>query len=121
VIHVRRSWDEKEGEISPKSRKGERKVPVAQALRLILLEHKARTGRRGADLVFGRTATHPFTPTHVRKRALSAWAAVKPKPLTPIGLHEARHSYVSMMHAAGFSLERIGDYVGHVGVHDRPL
>jgi integrase len=24
-----------------------------------------------------------------------------------------RHSYVSLMHDAGFSLERIGDYVGH--------
>ena len=33
--------------------------------------------------------------------------------LRPIGLHELRHSYVSLMHDAGFSLERIGDYVGH--------
>jgi integrase len=31
----------------------------------------------------------------------------------PIGLHECRHTYVSLMHAAGLSLERIGDYVGH--------
>jgi hypothetical protein len=28
-------------------------------------------------------------------------------------LAELRHSYVSLMHDAGFSLERIGDYVGH--------
>jgi hypothetical protein len=28
-------------------------------------------------------------------------------------MHERRHSYVSLMHDAGFSLERIGDYVGH--------
>jgi integrase len=33
--------------------------------------------------------------------------------LRPIGLHELRHSYVSLMHDAGFSFERIGDYVGH--------
>lgn len=33
--------------------------------------------------------------------------------LEPIGLHEARHTYVSLMHAAGVPLERIGDYVGH--------
>jgi hypothetical protein len=31
-----------------------------------MLEHKARTGRRGQDFVFGRTADRPFTPTHVR-------------------------------------------------------
>jgi hypothetical protein len=39
------------------------------------------------------------------------------EPLTveiaPIGLHECRHTYVSLMHAAGLSLEEIGDYVGH--------
>jgi integrase len=34
-------------------------------------------------------------------------------PLEPIGLHEARHTYVSLMRDAGLSLERIGDYVGH--------
>lgn len=33
--------------------------------------------------------------------------------LEPIGLHEARHSFVSMMIDAGLSLERIGDYTGH--------
>lgn len=110
LIHVRRSWDDVEGEIDPKSRKGERDVPVAGTLRLHLLEHLARTGRRGCDLVFGRTASEPFTPSHVRARALKAWARAG---LEPIGLHEARHTYVSLMHAAGRSLEEIGDYVGH--------
>ena len=33
--------------------------------------------------------------------------------LEPLGLHEARHTYVSLMHAAGCSLEEIGDFVGH--------
>lgn len=121
VITVARGWDEREGEIEPKSRKGRRTVPIAEPLRLVLLEHKAATGRRGRDFVFGRTAALPFTPTHVRKRALKAWAAAavgaflrgEGSSLEPIGLHELRHSYVSLMHDAGFSLERIGDYVGH--------
>ena len=60
--------------------------------------------------MFGRTASEPFTPSHIRKRARDAWAAAG---LTPIGLHECRHTYVSLMHAAGLTLERIGDYVGH--------
>jgi integrase len=71
--------------------------------------------------VFGRSATASFTPTHVRDRALAAWAAAavgaflrsETLDLEPIGLHELRHSYVSLMHDAGLSLERIGDYVGH--------
>jgi integrase len=130
VIHVQRGWDNYEGEIAPKSRKGNRKVPVGTELRKTLLEHKAATGRRESDLVFGRTATNAFTTTHVRKQALKAWgsrytcgcdtADEKPKcnehdagRYVPIGLHECRHTYVSFMHDAGFSLERIGDYVGH--------
>jgi hypothetical protein len=44
-------------------------------LRLVLLEHLARTGRRGDDLVFGRTASEPFTPSRVRAKALGARAA----------------------------------------------
>jgi integrase len=120
-IHVRCSWDDVEGEIAPKSEKGTRRVPIAGALRLILLEHKARTGRRDNDLVFGRTEGAPFTPTHIRDRAIGAWAAAavgaffrcEPASLEPIGLHECRHTFVSLMHAAGRSLEEIGDYVGH--------
>jgi integrase len=52
---------------------------------------------------------------------LNAWAVAavgafllgESANLEPIGLHELRHSYVSWMHDAGFSLERIGEYVGH--------
>ncbi len=120
-IHVRCGWDDYAGEIEPKSKKGNRRVPVAGTLRLILLEHLARTGRRRDDLVFGRTACDPFTPTHIRKRALGAWAAAavgaflrgESSALEPIGLHECRHTFVSLMVAAGQSLEEIGDYVGH--------
>ena len=32
-----------------------------------------------------------------------------PLLLAPIGLHELRHSYVSMLHATGFTLEDIGN------------
>src|SRR4051812_44858423 len=110
VIAVERGWDEKEGPIEPKSRKGRRRVPVVGPLRRELLEHKARTGRRGDEFVFGSKAARPFTPTHIRKRALRAWEAANEKragagfpPLVPIGLHELRHSYVSLMHDAGFS------------------
>jgi integrase len=120
VIAVSRSWDEKEGPVVPKSRKGTRRSPIPASLRRHLLEQKMRTGRDGDDLVFGATRDRAFTPTHVRKQALAAWERANVKrreqelpDLRPIGLHELRHSYVSLMHDAGFSLERIGDYVGH--------
>ena len=120
VIHVRRGWDVKAGEIAPKSRKGTRDVPVAPMLRDYLLEQESRTGRDGDDLVFGATAERPFTPSWARKRAGRAWAAANASrrerglaPLEAIGFHECRHTCVSMFHAAGVPLERIGDYVGH--------
>src|SRR5207247_2190660 len=103
VIVVERSWDEREGPVAPKSAKGRRRVPLIPTLRRLLVEHKLRTGRDGDDFVFGRTADRPFTPTHVRERALEAWAVASvgaflrgealDVELEPVGLHELRHSY----------------------------
>jgi len=130
VIHVQRSWDDVEGAIAPKSKHGGRKVPVPAVLRRYLLEQKVRTGRDGDELLFGRTARDPFTSTHVRAKGRKAWDAenerrteeaaergTKPELLEPITLHECRHTYVSLMHAASVPLERIGDYVGHSGTY----
>jgi len=119
-IRVERGWDDYEGAIEPKSAKGTRKVPITALLRDHLAELKASSGRDGSDLVFGATAERPFTPSHIRKQAAVAWAAANEervdqglRPLVPIGLHECRHTFVSLMADAGLSLERIGDYVGH--------
>jgi integrase len=120
VIHVRHSWDEVAGEIAPKSRKGTRKTPIFSLLRDYLVEHKAATGREGRDFVFGSTRDRPFSPKTPHRRATEAWkienakrAKKKLDPLVPILLHECRHTCVSLMHDAGLSLEKIGDYVGH--------
>jgi integrase len=112
IIRVERSWDEAEGFVAPKSQKGTRLVPVPGVLRPYLLAHKLASGRDGDDFFFGRSASAPFTPTAVRRRALKAWAAASP-PLQALGLHEARHTYVSLMAAAGTPLLEIGDFVGH--------
>jgi integrase len=120
IINVRRGWHDRAGAISPKSVKGTRTVPITALLRDYLTELKAQTGRDGSDFVFGATGDRPFVPWSVRERALKAWKKVNEKraqaelpALVPIGLHECRHTFVSLMHDAGLSLERIGDYVGH--------
>jgi len=121
TIRVERGYDDVEGPIKPKSQKSKRVVPVAAELRRYLVAQKLATGRDGDELLFGRTARTPFTPTHVRKRARAAWATAavgafmrdESLDLEPIGLHECRHTLVSLMHAAGCSLEEIGDFVGH--------
>ena len=72
LIRVERSMSS-HGEIGePKSRAGRRGVPIVAALRDLIVEHKLVT-RREVGLVFGSGAARPFTPTAVRRRALTAW------------------------------------------------
>ena len=120
IIHVKRGWDDVAGEIAPKSATGTRTVPITALLRDQLAELKAASSSDGNGFVFGSKHGQPFTPSNIRKRAAAAWAAEnvmrakkKLDPLVPIALHEARHTFVSLLHDAGFSLEEIAPYAGH--------
>jgi integrase len=112
VIHVERSWDAKEGAVGPKSRAGWRTVPIPAVLRDYLVEHKLRSGRH-VGLVFGTSYAQPFTPSNVRKRANAAWVRAG---LEPIGLHECRHTFASLMIAAGVNAKALSAYMGHSSV-----
>ncbi len=101
------------GETSvPKSHAGRRGVPIVAALRDLVAEHKLVT-RRDTGLVFGSSPAQPFTPTAVRKRALTAWRRAG---LDPIGLHECRHTFASLLIAAGVNAKAITAYLGHASI-----
>ena len=112
VIHVERSWDAKEGAVGPKSRPGRRTVPIPAVLRDYLVEHKLRSGRH-VGLAFGTSYAQPFTPSNVRKRGNAAWARAG---VEPIGLHECRHTFASLMIAAGVNAKALRAYMGHSSV-----
>ena len=112
VLRVERSWDAKAGEIEPKSAVGRRTVPIPKVLRDHLLEHRLRSGRR-EGFVFGRTASDPFQPSNVRQRAAPAWAGAG---MTPITLHESRHTFASLMIAAGVNAKALSTYMGHANI-----
>jgi integrase len=112
VIRVERSWDAKEGVVAPKSRAARRTVPIAAVLRDHLVEHKLRSGRR-VGLAFGTNYAQPFTPSNVRKRAMAVWQRAG---LEPIGLHECRHTFASLMIAAGVNAKALSTYMGHSSV-----
>jgi integrase len=121
VMKVARSWDVKAGLIEPKSQAGRRSVPIASVLREYLIAHQLRSGRRDG-LVFG-TAGRPFTPTAVRRRALTAWKSenrrrreASMRVLAPIALHECRHTFASLMIAAGVNAKVLSTYMGHASV-----
>jgi integrase len=116
AIHVEYGWDDVEGQQAPKSLAGRRDVPLTNTLKGFLTAHLKRTGRKGHDLVFGRTATEPFTSRHVSKQADEAWEGDEengePK-LDRVTLHEARHSFSTFLDAAGISETRADRYMGH--------
>jgi integrase len=111
VIRVERAWDVREGEIGPKSRAGRRTVPIAAVLRDYLVEHKQRTN--GDAPVFGRVDGKAFDGPTVDARAKSAW---RKAALEPITLHEARHTFASLMIAAGVNAKALATYMGHASV-----
>ena len=111
VIRVKHSYDEKARlQIEPKSRAGRRTITIVGALRDILVEHKANQARADA-LVFSGDA--PFQPSNLWRRAQSAW---KRAGVEPIGLHEARHTFASILIAAGVNAKAITTYMGHASI-----
>lgn len=106
-IDVQRSWDDREGEVLPKSVAGQRKVPISAHLAAYL---KALPKGKGEELVFGRSAAEPFAKETVRRRALKAWTDAG---LTPTGLHPARHTFASFLIASGANALAVTKIMGH--------
>ena len=110
--HVRQGWDPKEGEIDLKTRSGRRRVPIIPALRDHLIEHRLETGR-SEGFVFGRDADRVFGATAVTHRADAAWEAAG---LDRITLHECRHTFASLMIAAGVNAKALSVFMGHANI-----
>jgi len=110
VIRVERSWDVKEGAIDPKSAAGRRKVPIAAVLRDYLVDRRLDGGD---GLVFGRSDGTPFATGTVSQRANKAWSVAGLKPIT---LHECRHTFASLMIAAGVNPKALQTFMGHATI-----
>jgi integrase len=41
------------------------------------------------------------------------WVPAVEQPLEPIGLHECRHTYASLLMASGYNLKELMTYLGH--------
>jgi integrase len=98
VIRVEQAYDPRSKRtIPPKSYAGRRKVPIAGLLRDQLIDARARSFERGLDLVFGRDDGRPFSYNGLLDRAKRIWDL---HGVEPIGLHECRHTFASLMIAA---------------------
>jgi integrase len=109
VIQVRRSWDRVAGELEPKSDAGRRGVPIPNALRSFL----CAPPDAGGSLAFGRRPDVPFEPSTIAERARRAWRTAD---LNSITLHECRHTYASLMIAAGVNAKALQTFMGHASI-----
>jgi integrase len=110
VINVRHTWDPVAGPLNPKSRSGVRVVPIPARLKATLAEHLLGLEWSGG-LAFGRSQERPFSPKTIHARARRAWV-----DLEPLTLHECRHTYASLMIAAGVNAKALSTYMGHASV-----
>ena len=86
--------------------RGTRDVPIPAALRDFLVEHRMAGGE-------GRV----FPPARqVRTRAEAAEKRWREAGLTPLTLHEARHTYASLMIAAGVNAKALSEFMGHANI-----
>ena len=111
LIHVRRGWDRYAGAITPKSGKT-RRVPIAAVLRDHLDQHLLELDWR-EGLVFGVSATSPFVIGTTIYQADRAWEAAG---LQRITMHECRHTFASLMIAAGVNAKALSTYLGHANI-----
>jgi integrase len=128
LIRVERSFDPSGVFVEPKSKAGRRRVPIPAVLRSTLAELKLRSGR-AEGLVFGRTPQVPFDHSSFVRRARKAWKAENKRreedlgrelepgeAVNPIGFHECRHTFASLMIAAGVNAKALSTYMGHSSI-----
>lgn len=110
VVRVRQNWDVKTRQlVAPKSKAGVRELGIPELLVPYLAALDTTDG-----LVFRSATGGPFNHRALVDRATAAWDAAG---LTPIGLHEARHTYASLMIAAGVNIKTISEWMGHSSVN----
>ncbi|MFL5891318.1 MAG: tyrosine-type recombinase/integrase [Solirubrobacterales bacterium] len=110
------SWDASSREfVEPKSRAGTRTVPIIDRLAMLLADHRVLTNHPSGGLLFesDRVPGQPVHPVPLRRRMYDAWGDAK---LEPLGLHEARHTFASMMIAAGVNAKALSGYLGHANI-----
>jgi integrase len=110
VVHVRRGWDMVEQrEITPKSRQGKGRVPVAAVLRDHLDQHLLLRGDDPAASVFGE----PRWVSRANDRARARW---EDRGLPVLTMHAARHVFASFAIAAGVNAKALSTYMGHANI-----
>jgi integrase len=111
VVRVRRTFTRGRWG-TPKSRRSARAVPMAARVADELREHRLRSAFTGDDdLVFAHPHTgKPYDASKMRQRFKATLAAAD---LRPLRFHDLRHTYGTLMAAAGAPLRLLQGWMGH--------
>ncbi len=99
-----------------KSKAGQdRTVPIVDRLATLLADHAVLMDHRIEGLLFPGAwdATRPISGGGLRNRAADAW---KEAGMRPLGFHEGRHTFASLMIAAGVNAKALSTYMGHANI-----
>lgn len=96
----------------PKSKRSARAVPMAPRVARGLREHRIRSVFMGDDdLVFAHPQTgEPYDASKMRERFK---ATLRAASLRPLRFHDLRHTYGTLMAAAGAPLRLLQGWMGH--------
>jgi integrase len=78
----------------------------------MLIKQKLSQGGGPESLVIG-DGDKPFDPPNMLRNARRIW---KQHDLTGLGYHECRHTYASLMIAAGVNAKTLSTYMGHSSI-----
>ena len=84
----------------------ERRPPIAEPLRDVLRRAWLRQGRPSEGKVIERSVMS----SKLAERATKAWDRAGLRRIT---LHECRHTYASLLMAAGYTLKELMEFMGH--------
>ena len=117
MIEVARAWDPKEHVfVAPKSAAGARRVPIAAALRAYLAPLKLAAATDAERLVFGSGGAPFVGQSSIGERAGARGGA---RACEPIRLHDCRHTFASLMIAAGVNAKALSTFMGHATSRSR--
>lgn len=115
MIRVERGWNHGSKQfIAPKSKAAYRVVPVTERLSVVLSNHREALGASGLLLPALRgELSNPMGHSALVKRLKKRWQA---EGLEPLRLHEGRHTFASLLIAAGANAKAITTYMGHSSI-----
>jgi integrase len=109
ALIVRRQWTRLRETASPKAG-SRRRVPISDALVLVLLELKMRSADKSGPVFASRMGTR-LGHRNVERRGFDA--AAEDARIEGVSLHDLRHAYGSRLASRGLSARQIADAMGH--------